>query len=320
VGAVAAVAGAGVGIISGMQSASMQAAGLQMQADAQRAAQAAQMQQAENARAIAEYNAQISRQNNEVAFQMATYQATYAQRAADLNKKMMEQNAAFAQQQAAYSRKAYEQNLANAKQQELQAEATRAQSREAANREREKNDQALALVRSKIAAGGVTFEGTPMTLLSEAARVGELTVQDIAYGGELQSRKEIKEAEIQRFNAKGSLLEAEGHNVEAENYKNKAMLFQFDSDLAAYDQQIAGAAFRIGENQARLVELGGQEKAFSYEFASAQSGYGASALDYQAQGSLISGMGSAVSSGISGLSTGLNMFAKSGYAAPGVVT
>lgn len=289
-GVASAVVGIGTSLIGGS-----------MQASAQQAAAEAQMQEAENTRAIAQYNANIQRQNNQVSYQMALYQASYSTQLAQMNQAMMIGNAQMAETQGAYARKAYEQEVENAKQKELQASASRAQAREAADREREKNRQQLATIRSKYGAAGVAFEGSPLVVLAEAARLGESAVQDIAYSGELQSRKELREAEIERFKGYGTLLEAKGFDVEAMNFRNRAAMYGYESNLYEFDSAIAGAKFRIGENQARLVELGGEAKAQSYEFAAYQS-------SLQAQASLIGGFTGAASAAVGGITSGITNY------------
>lgn len=165
-------------------------------------------------------------------------------------------------------------------------------------------------MRSKVGASGVTFEGTPLASLADAARIGETSVQDIAYAGELQSRKEYREASNMKFDAYGNLLEAKGHDVEAMNLRNQSAMYGYDASLGEYDSAIAGAHYRIGLNEAKLVELGGEEKAYSYESASQQSRYSGTA-------SLISGIGGSIGSGISGIGTAYHNYNVSrGYVAP----
>ena len=299
-----AAVGAVVGVVGAVVGAATSIIGASQQASAQKAMAEAQMQQAENTRAIAQYNANIARQNNEVQYQMALYQAQYAAHMAQVNQSMMLASASMAETQSAYAQRGYEQGLENAKQQEEQAKASRAQAREAADRERAKNELQLSTIRSKYAASGVTFEGSPLVVLADAARLGEATVQDLAYSGELQSRKELREAANQRFTAYGSLLEAQGHSVEAMNFRNKATMYGYDADLGEYDSAIAGARYRIGLNQAKLIELGGEEKAVSYEYGAQQSRYAASA-------SLISGVGGGIAQGISGIGSAASSY---GYA------
>lgn len=248
-------------------------------------------QQAESAQAIANYNAEIARQNNEVTYQMALYQAQYGQMTAQINQQMAMQNAQFAEAQAMGARKAYEQGLENEKQKQLQAQASRLQASEAARREREKNEQTLSSIRSRYAAAGVTQEGSPLVVLADAARLAESTAQDIIYAGDLQSRKELREGEIEKFKAGFSLLDEMGYKVEAGNYQAKAAQFGYQSSLYEYDSAIAGVQKRIGDNQATLIELGGAAQASAYRA--------------QATSSLISGFGGAASSVAGGFATGI---------------
>ena len=96
--------------------------------------------------------------------------------------------------------------------------------------------------------------------------------------------RRFREAEIEEFDASASLLESYGYEAEALNYRNQAAQFGYDSELYEYDSAIAGVQKSISDNQATLIELGGEQKAFSYEIASQQSSYAAT-------GSLIAGYG-----------------------------
>lgn len=293
-----------VSIISTVASVGFGVAGAVAQASAQEAQAAAQMQQAENARAIAQYNADIQRQNTEVAYQLALYQAQTSAQMAQINQASAIANASYAELQAAGAQGAYEQQLENAKQQEMQAAATRAAASEEVNRTREENEQRISMIRSKYGASGVAFEGSPLAVLADTAQLGEVTAQDAYYAGELQSEKELREAEIERFNASFSLIDQYGFNVEAQNLRNQAAQYGYESQLYEYDSAIAGAQKRIGLNQAKLVELGGEEKGFAYEAAAQQSQMAASA-------SLLTGIGGGITSGLKGISSGMTNY---GYA------
>jgi len=285
--------GAGIGAIGAMAGASQQAA-------AANAAAAAQEQQARQAMQMAQYNATIARQNAEVQYQMAVYQSQVNQQISAMNQSMMLGNAEFSKVQAFGAQQQYEQGLANSKQQAIEAEAVRAQGREEARRKREENEIRISQIRAKYGASGVTFEGSPLVVLADAARLGEVAVQDIAYATELQSRKEYRAAEIEKFKAGFSLIEKAGYEQEAANFQVKAKISEYEGNLYEYDQAIAGARYRIGLNQARLVELGGQQEAFQYQAAAQQSRFQASAARtsgfFGAASSLIGGVGSAVSS------------------------
>jgi hypothetical protein len=280
--------GAGIGAIGAM-------AGAQQQAAAANAAAAAQEQQARQAMQIAQYNAEIQRQNAEVQYNMAVYQAQTNQQIAAMNQAMMLGNAEFAKVQAYGAQQQYEQGIQNAKQQGIEAEAVRAQGREEARRKREENEIRLATIRSKYGASGVTFEGSPLVVLADAAGLGEVAVQDIAYATELQSRKDYRQAEIEKFKAGFSLIEKAGYEQEAANYRVKAQISEYEANLYEYDQAIAGAKYRIGLNEARLIELGGQVQAYGYQAEAQQSRYQAQAARttgfFGAANSLIGGIG-----------------------------
>jgi hypothetical protein len=287
VGTVVSVAGS---LIGGMQ-----------QQSAANAQAAFQQQQAEQARQIANYNAEIQRQNAEVAYQMQVAQSQANQNIMQINAAMQMQNAAFAEVQAFGARQQYEQGMLNAKQQEIEGEASRRQGEEEARRKREENARSLAMVRSKYAASGVTMEGSPLEVLGDAARIAETAVQDVAYTTELSSRKQYREAEIKKFEAGFSLIDEAGFKVQASNYRNEALISEYRSDLYGYESAIAGASFRIKLNEARLTEIAGEEEARGYEFASSMSRYqGQMAMTgsmFGAASSLISGVGSAFGGG-----------------------
>jgi hypothetical protein len=288
IGAVVGVVGAVVGAVGSIAGASQQAA-------AANAAAAAQEQQARQAMQIAQYNATIARQNAEVQYQMAVYQAQVNQQIAAMNQAMMIGNAELAKVQAFGAQQQYEQGLQNAKQQEIEAEAVRAQGREEARRKREENEIRISQIRAKYGASGVTFEGSPLVVLADAARLGEVAVQDIAYATEIQSRKDYRQAEIEKFKAGFSLIEKAGYEQEAANYQVKAQIAEYEGNLYEYDQAIAGAKYRIGLNEARLIELGGQQQAYGYQAEAQQSRMAASAARtsgfFGAASSLIGGIG-----------------------------
>jgi hypothetical protein len=308
VGIAVSVAGAAVGaagsLIGGMQ-----------QASAQRAAAAAQEQQAIQARQIANYNASIQRQNAEVGYKMALYQAQQNQNLAQLQQAsaLANQQSALANQQAALlqsqgARKAYEQGLSNAKTMADYADTVRAQGREEANRKREENATRISLMRSKYGASGVTFEGSPLIELSDAARLAETQVQDVAYVTELESRKQLRAGEMETFKAQFSLIDEYGYKVAASNagrealtFANQAKRYEYDQSLYAFDSEIAGAKNRIALNEAKLTELAGGAQAYGFEAQAAQSRYAANA-------SLIGGAFGAVSSGISGISNAFSSY------------
>jgi hypothetical protein len=270
-----AIASTAIAIGGSLISGSMQASAYEQQADYQR-------QQAQYAMDIANYNAEVQRQNAEVSYQLASYQSNVNASIAELSASMALQNQAFAEVQALGAQRQYEQGLANAEQQKIEAEAARRAGEEEARRTRDENDRALALIRSKFASSGVTAEGSPLEVLGDAARFGELAVQDVAYAAELESRKQYKEAEIEEFNANYYLIDKAGYQIEASNFALQAQQYEFQADLHSYESAIAGAAYRIDLNEARLTELAGGVQAWGYESEAAMS-------ETKAQTSLMTG-------------------------------
>ena len=290
VGVVGAVVGAAGSLIGGMQ-----------QASAMNAQAAAQEQMAQQQLQIANYNAEMQRQNTMVAYQMAQAQAQSAANLAQFNQAVALSNQSLAQFQAMGARQQYDQGLLNAQQKDIESEAIRARGREEQSRARQENALRISSLRSKYAASGVTFEGTPLEVLSNAAGLGEVAVQDMAYITELESRKTIREAELTRWGAGFALIDEYGFKVQAENYKNQAIRYEYETNLAGYDSQIAGAQAKIGFNQAKLIELGGKVEYNAGMFEAAQS-------RYAAQGAMVGGMFSAASGLLSGVGSSMGGF------------
>jgi hypothetical protein len=292
--AVVGIVGAVVGMAGSLIGASQQASAMNAQA-------AAQEQMAQQQMQIANYNAEMQRQNTMVAYQMAQAQAESAANLANFNAAVAASNQSLAEFQAMGARQQYDQGILNAQQKEVEANATRAQGREEQNRARQENALRISAIRSKYGASGVTFEGTPLEVLSDAAGLGEVAVQDMAYVTELESRKTIREAELTKWSAGFSLIDEYGFKVQAENYKNQVIRYEYESDLAGFDSAIAGAQAKIGYNQAKLIELGGQVEYNAGMFEAAQS-------RYAAKGAMIGGVFGAVSSGLSGIGSAMGSF------------
>lgn len=339
--------------------------------------QSAASQAAESAQQMAAYNAQIQQQHAQVAYQMQVQQAEQANAVAAANFQLsqfnqkqqasiaaanqqllssqtqvsqmnamiqrrnaglMEANATLSASQAAFARKQYEAELSNSATLDKYAEAQRAQSREETRRIREETERRMAVIQSKYGGSGVTFEGSPLVVLADAARLAETSAQDQAYIGELESRKTIREAELTRFKAgyslideagfmsqaagfqlkaAGSRLDAFASRVEAYGYGVKgfeigaqAAMYDYQSEIeqanflnqqqsANYDEMIAGAKYKIALNEAELTRYEGSVQASAYKA--------------QGTASLISGIGEIGSSA---------MGAYSGYskAYPGRIT
>ena len=300
------VASTVVGIGGSLISAGQQASAMQAQAEAAQA-QAVQAQQ------IANYNAEIQRQNAMVAYQMAQYQAQSNQQLALFNQAAAINNQNLAMVQAQGAQNQYEQGLLNAKQKEIEGEAVRAQGMEEQRRARQENALRIGALRSKMGASGVTFEGTNLELLADAANIGETAVQDMVYATELSSRKTFREAEITKWQAGFSLLDKYGYDVQAQNYKNQALRYSYEGELYGYESALAGANYKIDLNQARLTELSGKAEANALEFQAAQYRQSASA-------SLIGGAFGAVGTGLKGVSGVMDQWPTGGSGAAGAGT
>ena len=344
---VASVAIAGIGMVQQASAASQASASAQQMAaynaqiQQQNAQVAYQMQvaQAEQANAAAQANFQLSQFNQQQQAsiaaanqQLLSSQSQVSQMNAMIQRRnagLMEANATLAASQAAFARKQYDAELSNAATLDKYAEAQRAQSREETRRIREETDRRMAVIHSKYSGSGVTFEGSPLVVLADAARLAETSAQDQAYIGELESRKTIREAELTRFKAgyslideagfmsqsagyqlkaAGSRLDAFASRVEAYGYGVKsfeigaqAAMYDYQSEIeqanflnqqqsANYDEMIAGAKYKIALNEAELTRYEGSVQSAAYKA--------------QGTASLISGFGSMASS-IGGLGTSM---------------
>lgn len=80
-----------------------------------------------------------------------------------------------------------------------QAIAARQKAEFDAERERERVQRLLGAQRAGFAKGGVEIEGTPLLVMEDAAEQGELDVQAILYGGDIQSDNYQAEAGLRRM-------------------------------------------------------------------------------------------------------------------------
>lgn len=286
VGAVASAVGTGISLIA-QQSAAQQAAA--------------------NAQAIANYNARIQEVNAQTAYQIQVQQAEYTAQAARANQQLalFNQRSAEAQAEsqkrffeysksvslanAAAAQQRYEAQLQQAKALGEQGEAERAKSREEARRLREENERRISQIRGKYAASGVSFEGSPLVVLSDAARLAETAVQDLVYVGELEARKQFRAGELQKFEAGFTLLEkanfeaeafaAETQSFSAQNlaaskaYESQILALNYENQIlaATYDTYIADAERKAALNQASLTRMGGEAQASNIRSASTAS-------------------------------------------------
>lgn len=307
----AGIASVAVSVGGSLIQGSMAQQGYDMQAAAYEQQAAYQRQQAEYAVQIGEYNAEMQRQNAEVSYQLALYQSEQNQALANMSAQIAMQNASLAEFQALGAQQQYEQGIADAEQQKIEAEASRRQGEEEARRTREENDRELGLMRAQYAASGVTSEGSPLEVLGDAAKFGELAVQDIAYSAELESRKQYKEAEIAEFEAGYHLIDKMGFEVEQSNYMLEAQKFEYEADLYAYDSAIAGAAYSIDLNEAKLTELSGGVEAWGFESQASASESQAGIATQMGQASLIGGYFDAAASVTKGASQAAGYYGSS---------
>lgn len=290
---VVAVIGAVVGVAGSLIGASQQASAAQAQA------QAAQ-QQAQQAQQIANYNAEIQRQNAMVTYQMTQYQAQSNQQLMLFNQAAAINNANLAMVQAQGAQQQYEQGLANAAQKNIEAQAVREQGMEEQRRARQENALRIGALRTKMGASGVTFEGSNLEMLSDAANIGETAVQDMVYATELESRKTLREGELEKWKAGFNLLDKYGYDIQAQNAKNQAKMYDLQGDLYGYESALSGAKYQIDLNQARLTELSGtaQANALNFQASQYQAKAGAAWVSggFGAASSLLSGASAAASS------------------------
>jgi len=198
-----------------------------------------QQQQAGNARRIGAYNAAIQEQNADVQAMMTQYQ--YG----------MDATRAQAQ---------YDAGMMNAQSIANQVPGIEAQSREQISRMRDQQDRVIGSQRAAYGHSGVTIEGSPLEVLADTARQTELGIQDEAYKAELMRRDKLREAEMARYQAGFSLL---------------------DAAQAKYMGQIAGITKQIGYQGANMTRM--------------QAASDAQGLQMQSYATLASGIGSAAS-------------------------
>ena len=233
-------------------------------------------QAAQNAQAIANYNAMIQQRNAQIVYQQQVYQAQQAAAIAANNQAMVAAQVAVAAQNR-------DVGLQNAQILRDQVESVRMQQREEASRLREESERRIGVMRAKYGASGVTFEGSPLVVLADAARLAETQVQDKLYIAELESRKLFRAADITEYQAETEFALAKyGGAVQTANY-------QLQRDAAAYDTLIAGAKNKIALSAAELTRFEGNVQAQAYRAEGTQA--------------LISGIGGMASSIGSGMTS-----------------
>jgi hypothetical protein len=201
-----------------------------------------QKEQARNAAAIAQWNYQAQQQQNQVQLALAQRQAAF-------------------QEQAAMSQ--YQAGQNNAKALEDQARAVEARGREEARRQREEGARLLARQRGRYGKSGVALAvGTPLDVMAESTALIELGVQDVAYETDMESRGFRRRAELERYQAGFSLM---------------------DAGVARFEAAAAGVGYRLNNQRAELARLSGLSDAQGYRSA--------------ANATLLAGIGQMASSG-----------------------
>lgn len=192
-----------------------------------------QQQQAQNAQAMANYNAAAQRQNADIQARIAQQQSIW------------NQQTKMAQYQA-------QQN--NATTMENQARAVEAQGRVQADRLREQQERLLATQRAHYAKAGVVNEGSPLAVLADTAKTTELGVQDAAYQTELESRQWQQKAADERFQSGFSLMDASLEKYKQSSIDVSRQMAYREADLT----QMEGAAKAQGyQSEAGATLLSG---------------------------------------------------------------
>jgi hypothetical protein len=111
----------------------------------------------------------------------------------------------------------YQAGLNNAASLDNQAKGVEAQARERARRMREENQRMLAVQRANYGKAGVSSEGTPLMVMADSAGILELGVLDTKYEGDMEATALRRSAEVERYQAGFSLLDAG-----VEQYKSAA--------------------------------------------------------------------------------------------------
>lgn len=202
-----------------------------------------QQQQAENAQAIANYNAAVQQQNAQIQARLAQQQATW------------QQQATMAQYQA---------QMNNAATLENQAQANEARGRVEADRKRQEADQVVARQKAILASSNVQIgTGTPLLTLVDTAKNLELGIQDVAYRTDLESRQLRQKAADERFQAGGSLMDASLQAYQASTIDISRQIAEHQATLT----RLQGAASAEGyRTEAGATLLSGAAKITSTAF------------------------------------------------------
>lgn len=198
-----------------------------------------QQQAAENSERMAAYNAAIQRNNADLQTRMAQQQAAVEQQVAMAQYDAQQKNAAA---------------LAN------QADGIEAQGREKVRRLREEQERALAQQRARFAKAGVVNEGSPLVVLADTARLTELNVQDSAYETEMNRDEMLRKADLERYQAGYSLLDAGMAEYRSRAQEAQRRMAYRQADLGVIQGNVDAGMARMGVASSLISGFGSTAK------------------------------------------------------------
>lgn len=212
-----------------------------------------QNEQAKTAERMAGYNAAIQRQDAEMQMRLAQYQAGA--------------NAQIAQAQA-------QAQINNAQSLANQTLGVEAQQREQARRQREEKERLLSFQRARYAKAGVVAEGSPLVLLSETAQLADLNIQDRQYQDELQRQSLFRQAELVRYDAGSSLLEADQQRYRSLAAQTGQRIRNREADFTLLSGRASASAYRAAAGASLISGLGsvaGNSLDYAYKLVPAKA-------------------------------------------------
>lgn len=201
-----------------------------------------QQQQAQNASAVANYNAKIQQQNADMQTRMAAKQYEY--------------NALQRNTDQQFAQAKYQQGINNSISLKNQATAQEAQGREQARRMRENQERMLGLQRAKFAKSGVVNEGSPLAVLADTARLTELNIQDTAHQSELERQQSLARSDVEKFQAGFSLLNNDGPDYTMAVADSKRRIAYREADLTRMAGESNAQGYRIGATSSLISGAG----------------------------------------------------------------
>ena len=228
---------------------------------------------AKNERAMANYNAQIARQQAEMQGAVARRQGEIAQYNAQLQMRQAEMAKQSAQMQARIQEYNADMQNRNATTMRAYADNAEAQGREQARRMREEKMRILGQQRSQFAKGGVMMEGSPLAVLAETDGLLELNIQDSWYQTVQESKKLRSQADDLDSDAEMMRWNAEVGRRTGDFSSLLSMgAAQASYDNALFETAAAGAGVRIAKRQAEIDKLAGYNRASAYDMQTAAAG------------------------------------------------